>query len=543
MPRKKPEQETTPPPPLMRDLGKFAPVWYGLLAMAMLVSSWYALAQAYRIEEFPQAVDSFGYQHMAEAVREARAAGTQPAYTFDDPRARELVAALKASNVPMEKWQTFVAPQAFHYHPATDAFIIQYPPGVGLAMSLFERGKALWPLNVLQIGAIVGLGLAGLVVTVRRRQLGTAGVVALATTFALGLIGTSVSYSIDMIAALLPLSVTLAVLANGSKRTWLAVLLAGLAGACFGYGVLCRIALVFLLPGMMALLWPMARRAWMTHVVPFLAGVTLCGIVPLLMHQKRLTGSYFQSTYSQIDATAPSVANIPNNFANYFLTPESFNGNYALFVIALSAACLVALGVLTQQSRRLLISAAIVFLVPTGYFLIHKVPTFYYQLPGILAASVMLVLAALALAKKNETAPSLRRVYLNVGAYSAGVVAIGLACMPPMVVTHAAPLEERVWQVPEPLKDPQAIVYGERFTGTLWHFNRIAAFDITHTDADTALLALRHFHAKQRPQYVIYDNNNLKGILTQLVQRGVVVEDAGFKLDNRQVLKVKDVPR
>jgi len=512
----------------------------------MLVSCWYALAQAYRIEEFPQAVDSFGYQHMAQAVREARAAGTQPVYTFDDPRARELVAALKASNVPMEKWQTFVAPQAFHYHPQTDSFIIQYPPGVGLALSLFERGKSLWPLNVLQIGTIVGLGLAGLVVTVRRRKPGAggaAGVVALATTFALGLIGTSVSYSIDMIAALLPLSVTLAVLANGCKRGWVAVLLATLAGVCFGYGVLCRIALVFLLPGMIALLWPTARRAWLTHVAPFLAGTTLCGIVPLLMHQKRLTGSYFQSTYSQIDATAPSVANIPNNFANYFLTPESFNGNYALFVIALSVACLVALAVLTQQSRRLLISAAIVFLVPTGYFLIHKVPTFYYQLPGILAASVMLVLAALALAKKDVAAPSLRRVYLNVGAYSAGVVAIGLACMPPMVVTHAAPLEERVWQVPEPLKDPQAIIYGERFTGTLWHFNRIAAFDITHTDADTALLALRHFHAKQRPQYVIYDNNNLKGILTQLVQRGVAVEDAGFQLDNRQVLKVKDVPR
>jgi len=317
------------------------------------------------------------------------------------------------------------------------------------------------------------------------------------------------------------------------------------AGFFFGFAILARIPVVLLLPGAMLLLWPVSWRALhRSPWVPFLLGVFLGGILPLMIHQSRVAGAWYLTTYAHENTTPPSLAIVSSNLGYYFGPGRSSSVNWALPLIFVGCIGLilwarrrktpdVPAAFLRRLSwSRLIASAFTILAVSTGYFLTHEARVHYYTWPALFGAVLMLALGAFAL-EKSPTATKrsdggLRHTVMVVGLMLS--VAPGFIVMGRVWSHYELPSREtprKQFSIPAELADESAWVWATQLSGTFWYYARKPTHKLTSTTADTRELVFKYVRGRGEPQFIVNDDPSIQGVLDQIVQLGGTLEHRG----------------
>lgn len=528
-----------------------AGVWFAALTVGMVAAIFFAWRHTSYVEEFPQACDSFGYLQAAEDIRLGHAPHGLPKFTAGSARIDALVTYLKSAHVAPPAWEGLLGPQAYNYCPSSGKIINQYPPGVPLLLALFPPGRALASLYTIALLALASAGvggIAGLACQYWRTRsvlsLGAAGGWAAGVQLALMLLGTTVSYSVDFLSVPMLAALGLLYLAHGRRGGWM-LLLAALAGACAGYAVLMRMTVLLFVPGMVVIVWAGAEALAprLARVGAFLGAVFCAGVLPLMLHQRALTGSLFISTYGRRDATAPTLDVLGTNFAHYFTGAGSL-GNWALLVTLLAAAAAAILAWRNRTASRgifaWLVGAAVLFVVPTLFYLTHATTTPYYQLPTVLV-TVLAVALGLAVGGRESgpgagLMPRGGGLIVLLALLTPGIAHVVIACIPP-TLQHVDNAPPHNLVLPQPLLQPNVWIYGERFTGTLWYYHEIHAQNPLQGTPQTRYLLYRFAFDRGEKQYLIYDVDTLKPVVQEAARAGATFPQVGT-CDGRPIVEI-----
>src|ERR1700682_5293203 len=296
-------------------------IWLSALGVALVASAITTDRRARQVEENPSFCDPFGYLQMAQDLRHAAAARTAPQFSIESHHSRLLIEFMQSQKWPLPLWDEMVAPLAYHYFPVADHLAVQYPPGAGLTLAAFPQGKAFDGLKRAAIVVFLVAGLMMLVVAAVKRLPLAAGFFVLPLNLGLEILAQIDNASFSMNALLGPLllsgvclSGAWALRTNSVRFFYLYWFLALLAGLFFGFAVLVRLPVILLLPGLLLLLWPgrlrsLPKSAWLA----FMSGLFFGGVLPLMIHQSRVAGAWYLTTYGQSDITAPTLARFWSN--------------------------------------------------------------------------------------------------------------------------------------------------------------------------------------------------------------------------------------
>src|SRR5262249_36645841 len=144
-------------------------------------------------------------------------------------------------------------------------------------------------------------------------------------------------------------------------------------------------------------------RTGLSSLIPFAAGLTTCGICPVLVNQHFVAGAWYLPTYSEIDATFPNGGVLGRTIAFYLAGGEGAQDNWALLV---GAAGFTAVAALTRRRTsqaaerspilaRTAIASFLAAGVPLAFFLTHNITMSYYVTPSVFAAVTLLAAGAL----------------------------------------------------------------------------------------------------------------------------------------------------
>lgn len=526
--------------------------WLSALGIALAVSALTTDRRARQVEENPSFCDPFGYLQMANEIRHAAASRTAPQFSLETPHTRLLVEFMQSQQQPVPLWDEMVAPLAFHYFPAADHVAVQYPPGAGLMLSLFPEGKALHGLNRLVVVIFLVAGLMTLVVAAIKRLPLAAGFFVLTLTLGLEIVAQLDNASFSMNSLLSPLLLSglclcgaWALRTDNLKGFYLAWFLTMLAGLSFGFAILARIPVVLLLPGVLLLLWPVRLRAvHKSPWVPFSLGVFAGGILPLMVHQSRVAGAWYLTTYAHENTTPPAFGRVLSNISYYFGPGRSSTVNWALPVIFVGCVGLI-LWSKRQETvagpaaflrrlswSRLLGSAFTILAVSNVYFLTHEARVHYYPWPALFGAVLLLALGAFAL--ENGPAATargdgwLRRALLLAGltlSLAPGLIVMGRAW------SHYVPPSRETlpkhFSIPEELADESAWVWACGLSGTFWYYAHKPTHKLTSTNAETRELVFKFVQGRGEPQYIVNDDPSMQAVLDEIIQMRGTLERRG----------------
>src|SRR6185369_7653598 len=226
-------------------------LWIALLAVSLYISARTSYRRALATEEFAYACDSFGYLRMAKELRHAYEHGTWPRFELESPQTRLLINFMLQSNVPSTRWD--------------EAFAI-----------------AAW-----------------------KRAWATIGLVVLALTVGFMVMARLGALSFSMNAGLVPILLTsvltlIALRLKTADRDGLALLFALLAGMSLGVATMVRLPSFLLSAGFLVLLWPGLRNFRIKSLpVVFALGVTITGVIPVVINQHFVAGAWYLTTYSR----------------------------------------------------------------------------------------------------------------------------------------------------------------------------------------------------------------------------------------------------
>ncbi|HVQ37080.1 MAG TPA: hypothetical protein VMS31_06090 [Pyrinomonadaceae bacterium] len=527
-------------------------LWIATLGIALIVSALSTDRRARQVEENPSFCDPFGYLQMADDIRRAAASRTAPQFVIETPHTRLLVELMQSQKQPVPLWDEMVAPLAFHYFPAADHVAAQYPPGAGLLLSLFPEGRALHGLNRMVVVIFLMAGLGMLVVAAIKRRPIAASFLVLALILGLEIVAQLDNASFSMNSLLAPLllsglclSAAWALGSDNSKRFYLAWLLTLLAGLFLGFAILARIPVVLLLPGVFLLLWPVSLRTLhKSPWIPFGLGVFLGGILPLMIHQSRVAGAWYLTTYAHENTEPPTLDRVMDNISYYYGPGRSSSVNWgitALFIglvgLLLWSQRRVGIGAPAKFLRRvswtrLIASAAVVLAVSNVYFLTHVARVHYYTWPAMFGAVLMLALGAFALennpAATTQSTGWLRRSLMLFGLF--------LALAPAVVVmgrvwSHYEPpsgeTPRKQFSIPAELADESAWVWACQLSGTFWYYGRKPTHKVTSTNAEIRELVFKFVQRRGEPQFIVNDDPSMQAVLDEIVQLGGKLEPRG----------------
>src|SRR6185503_20343004 len=280
-------------------------LWIALLAFPLYISARTSLRRALATEEFAYACDSFGYLRMAKEIRHAYEQGTWPKFELESPQTRLLIDCMLQSNIPVTRWDEAIAPHAHHYAPQSGHVIAQYPPGTGLVLSMFPQGEAVYRLNRLVVWVFTLTGFVALAIAAWKRAWRSIGLVVLALTLGLMVLGRLGALSFSMNALFVPIVLTcvfslIALRFKTADRSGLALLCALLAGMSLGVATMIRLPSFLFSAGFLVLLWPGFRNFRIKSLpVVFALGVTITGVIPVVINQHVVAGAWYLTTYSR----------------------------------------------------------------------------------------------------------------------------------------------------------------------------------------------------------------------------------------------------
>lgn len=528
-------------------------LWIALLAFSFYISARTSYRRSLATEEFAYACDPFGYLRMAKQIRHAYEHGTWPEFKLESAQTRLLINFLLQNNVPVTRWDEAVAPHAHHYAPQSGYVVAQYPPGTGLVLAMFPQGEAVYRLNRLVVWVFVVAGFAALAIAAWKRAWATIGLVVLALTVGLMVMARLGALSFSMNAGLVPIFLTcvfslIALRFKTAHRDGLALLCALLAGMSLGLATMIRLPSFLLSAGFLVLLWPGFRNFRIKSLpVAFALGVTIAGVLPVVINQQRVAGAWYLTTYSRADAEPPTLRYLGRS-ASYFLV----NGDGSVDNWALVAAFIGLIGFLmlylrrdSEQFNRLglswkrfVLAVALLWLPTLCYFLLHRINGAHYMVSSVFATLTLLAFGAFAMEITSTVAPRFepRRILSWValalilwpGAATLNRVWAqrDLALAPERAITHAPIL------LPSELVDDKAWIWADLLTGSLWYYANKPAFKIQFTDEETRAKMFKFVWERGDRQYLIQDSEQMKVYIAEIEKLGGRLELRG-KVDGQ----------
>lgn len=527
-------------------------LWIALLAFSLYISARTSFRRALQTEEFAYACDSFGYLRMAKEIRHAYEHGTWPKFELESRQTRLLIDFMLQSKIPVTRWDEAIAPHAHHYAPQSGNVIAQYPPGTGLVLSMFPQGEAVYGLNRLVVWVFTITGFIALAIAAWKRTWATIGLVVLALTVGLMVIGRLGALSFSMNAGLVPILLTsvftlFAMRFKTADRNRLASLFALLAGMSLGVATMVRLPSFLLSAGFLVLLWPGLRNFRIKSLpVVFALGVTITGVIPVVINQQVAAGAWYLTTYSRADAEPPTLKYLGQSALFFLVNGYGAVDNWALLAGAIGLIGFLMLYVRRnpEQFNRLGLSwkrfvlAVVLLWVPTlCYFLLHRINGAHYMTSSVFATMTLLGLGAFAIEVTSPVALRFepRRIL--------SWVALALILWPaaatlqrvwaqrdfgptPGAVTHAPIL------LPAELVDDKAWVWADLLTGSLWYYANKPAFKIQFTDAETRAKMFKFVWERGERQYLIQDSEQMKVYIGEIEKLGGRVEMRG-KVDGQ----------
>ena len=536
-------------------------LWLCALGGALLFSAYQADQRSQRVEEYALGCDPFGYLMMAREIRQAASTLVLPQFHLELTQTRGLIELMQSRDVPLALWDEIVAPHAHHYFPQAGSVGVQYPPGAGLMLALFPEGHAVAGLTRATVVLFVAAGILLLALAGARQAWLSAGFVALALHLGLGMLGKIGTDSFSINAALAPLLLgftcvfTALAFRAGSGRGRAAWVTALLGGGLLGLAILIRLPIIFLVPGLVILLWPVSWRLSVRDLpIPFGLGMMVTGILPLLAHQYRMTGAWYLATYGRDDRAPPSLEALGSNLIYYLGGGPGSKHNWALLAVLIGFGGFIAYyrrpkpTSLDLSSTRLLGSALVLWGLPTVYFLTHRIAISYYSIPATFGTVLLLALGTLTI--EGYGSPVVSRTGSTTGAWRYwAALALALALLPGIAtlkrarsayIRHEVPLERpaRHFVLPAELSATHAWVWADILTGTLWYYANKPAFKMGFTDPETRALAYRYVFERGEPQYVIRDSEGMQSIMDEISQMGGLIEPRG-KVDGHPYFLIR----
>ncbi|WP_036053546.1 hypothetical protein [Bradyrhizobium sp. URHD0069] len=274
--------------------------------------------------------------------------------------------------------------------PATNKFVLQYPPGTGFVLALFPQGFQVIPLYALT--SVVAFGFALLATVYASTVLSLLLVAAFGDAAIYLMINpTKASYSMAptmMVCALAGFLTAKLFVGEGRVNR---LLLTALIGLLIGLAVNFRLANLFLSAGYFLFFFVsflLSRNRETLQQGMLFAAAFLIGIVPTLLANAINAGSAFSTTYGGADVVPPELNS--GVLWAYFADPQ-----FVLLVIAGVWAALILrlrrLGGVTQVA--LVVAGNLV--VNSIFFMTHPIFTPYYTIPVAMLSLWTLLFATL----------------------------------------------------------------------------------------------------------------------------------------------------
>lgn len=463
--------------------------------------------------------DPFGYLRSAQMFHHSGFTGG-----FDtrikNEEAAFLVQTAKSIGLTSDEFSQIIAPHGFHYCPATNSVIHQYPPGTGLILWLFHPDRRIQWLLILGM-AMVSLPFLLVAATHRLRPIeifAFLAVILTADQLILDSIVISASYSVALTIALVPLAVWSAIktASSNSVERWLCGALLGLTSALL---LLTRIPNVFIVAGLFCFLivqlFFQLKDKLVMSVGPSALALLLavfCGAIPLLLFNRINAGGFLASTYALVDSSPPQFtwSLISRNLHYYFRESYAWQVAMAALLVLL---CTV-LAPLRGSSRRrptliaTAVACAVTYVVSLVYFSTHAVRVPYYMAPSCFC---VLVLGILVFAEKKEA----RHRVSSAHVWRVAAVVLLLGACVHFELRHFRP-EIIKPEAPADLTAPRSIVWADLTSGTFLYYNQKYAAKLV---TDIPCVQDRMIQAVSdagRPQYFIDDSPSMQSIITHL---------------------------
>jgi len=526
-------------------------LWIGLLAVSFYIAARSSYRQSLSTEEFAYACDSFGYLRMAKEIRHAFERGTWPEFKLESPQTRLLINFMLQNKIAVTRWDEAIAPHAHHYAPKSGYVIAQYPPGTGLVLAMFPQGEAVYRLNRLVVWVFTFTGFAALAIAAWRRAWASIGLVVLALSLGLMVMARLGALSFSMNALLVPIVLTcvfslMALRFKTADRDRLALLCALLAGMSLGVATMIRLPSFLFSAGFLVLLWPGFRNFRIKSLpVVFALGVTITGVIPVLINQHVVAGAWYLTTYSRADAEPPTIKYISQS-ASYFLgNGEGSVDNWALVAGAIGLIGFLMLyrrreqfGRLGLSRKQFVLAVTLPWLITLCYFLLHRINAAHYMVSSLFATVTLLGLGAFAVEITSPVAPRFepRRIL--------SWVALALILWPGAATLkrvwsdrYLGPAPERARThepilLPSELVDDKAWIWADLLTGSLWYYANKPAFKIQFTDEQTRAKIWKFVYDRGERQYLIQDSEQMKQYIAEIERLGGKLELRG-KVDGQ----------
>jgi hypothetical protein len=517
-----------------------------IAALAIIVTALGSYETDRTTDTLVKGCDPFGYSRMADAIRTARASGASPDFFIHDDQTRWLIAKFKENHLPVSDWSEAVTTHAHHYFPGTDQVGPQYPPGTGWVMSLFPKDGAVMDLDQLSIILLVVGGILILVWCATNGLPMSCLMVAGAVTAFLSPYQWifSSSYSINATIFPLFLGILLAWFAAKSRRQLTSAIFALGSGILFGLLIQTRIASVLFLPAILLIFLPGKIRL----VFWYLIGVVLNGILPVLLHNKTITGNFFGMTYSKSDSRQ-ELGCIYKNSLHYY---SHFSDSAGYYVLGLFLGLLLFVTVIFVTSRKgnsgwkswmkshygLVASPFVAFVITIAYFLTHYVTTPYYLVPGMLGVCLLLALLFVAIEThwcKTVGNSTLGRSVRHLGAIPTALIAMVVMTIfrPSLVETldgiFKIPSQSvATLDVPPELLKPNAWIWADNYSSSVVYYTAHPAFKMTFASPELRKRVFGWIKDKGDTQYLVIDCDSMHTVMSEAQAFGAKLTPVGY---------------
>jgi len=274
---------------------------FGIVLVLVLASNLLAIS---RWSESRGVYDDICYLRQAHLFQRFGAGGLDTSRSKDDDH----YLAQKLQEINFPDWNDPARAPCHTLMPASNKFVLQYPPGTGFVLALFPSGFQVIPLYMLTSVAIFGLALLALIYASTLYAVIVAGTFGTAAIY-LMINPTKASYSVapTMIVCALAGFLTARLVANGNAHR-LALIAA--IGLLIGFAVNFRLPNLFLSAGyfLSFLLAFLSARNRDTLLQGIAFGVAfLIGMMPTLIANAINAGSPFATTYGGVDVSPPEL--------------------------------------------------------------------------------------------------------------------------------------------------------------------------------------------------------------------------------------------
>ena len=354
----------------------------GVLLLALLISNVWSMS---KWSESRGVYDDICYLRQAHLFKRFGASGFDTNVARDDDH--YLQQKLKQINFPA--WNDLTKAPCHTLMPASNKWVMQYPPGTGFMLALFPAGLQVIPLYVLASVVIFGLALIALAYAATRYSVALAGVFGLVAIY-LMINPTKASYSVapTMMVCALAGFLTAKLFAGGDRHR---ILLTAAIGLLIGISVDFRLPNLFLAAGYFLFLFVsfLIARNWDAFVQGFWFGLAfLAGIAPTLIANAINAGSPFSTTYGSGDVVAPELNS--GILRQYLGDPQ-----FLLLAIAIMWTMVLWRSRDRSGTRQAALVVAANLAVNLIFFMTHPIFTAYYTMPIAMLSLWTLLFATL----------------------------------------------------------------------------------------------------------------------------------------------------